>query len=209
MRQQLQVILLTPSKQLAFTSSILTRGQERFLLGFLLSSGQKAKKGPLLTPTLSQKGLIWSIEMSVIDPRKTIVTGGHFTWGEYLLLHEWNKYGEPDETETNNIKMLMTAVERYIRVPFARGLTISSGFRTAAYTEHLRNMGISAAIHSMHNAGRAVDLHIPRGFTSQSFWDWCSERWPGRMENHHATPTWVHLDIGHPGDWGKHLRFNP
>ena len=141
-----------------------------------------------------------------IDLLANITKEGHFKWSEYLWQQGFKQYGQPTPEQQANIILLFTRIEEYIREPFGQSLTISSGFRSDAYTANLRARGIPAALHSAHNTGEAVDLHIPRNKTPRQFWDWCSARWPGRMELSSFTPTWCHLDIR---QWSQKVRFAP
>lgn len=140
------------------------------------------------------------------DYNSPIVTDGNFTWAEYLRLQMWNAFAIPTPEQIKNAEFLFTHLQELIRTPLGKGLTVSSGIRTAEYTAYLRSRGIPAATRSAHNEGKAVDLKPPASMTNAQFWAYCDKRWPGRMENLHATPSWVHLDTR---NWGSKQRFNP
>lgn len=145
------------------------------------------------------------IDMVKVNADEAIVPNGHFTWREYITLGLWNKLAEPTEVQKANAEFLFAELEK-LRIALGKPLTISSGARTWEYTRFLRQQGIPAALRSAHMDWQAVDLKAPEGMSNQSFWQWCHQRWPGRMEHFSATPTWVHLDTR---NWGQHIRFHP
>ena len=139
------------------------------------------------------------------DYNSPIITDGNFTWAEYCRLQMWAALAMPTTAQQASIIFLFGELQK-IRAALGKPLAISSGIRTDAYTQYLRNRGIPAATRSAHNEGKAVDLKPPAGMTTAQLWDYCAKRWPGRMENLHATPGWVHLDTR---EWGSRKRFNP
>lgn len=142
----------------------------------------------------------------ILNPKQEIVAGCHFVWAEYATLREWNKLAQPTEAEYKNAVFLFIHLRDLIRLPLGKPLTISSGARTLPYTHYLKGKGVKAGTQSAHIEWKAVDLYPPEGMTARQFWDWCGARWPGRMENWWATPTWVHLDTR---QWGRRVRFDP
>lgn len=134
------------------------------------------------------------------------MTGGNFTWAEYCRLQMWHAFAIPTPEQIKNAEFLFAHLQELIRTPMGQAMVILSGIRTAEYTTYLRSRGIPAATQSAHNEGKAVDLRAPASMTNAQFWTYCDKRWPGRMENLHATPGWVHLDTR---QWGKRIRFNP
>lgn len=144
--------------------------------------------------------------MAYLNYNEPIVPGGNFTWGEYALLRMWNTLAVPSKEERDHAVFLFTHIQKLIRTPLGKGLEVSSGARTLAYAKYLRSIKIPAALGGAHNTWEAVDLEPPAGMTNAEFWAYCDKVWPGRMENLHATPTWVHLDIR---NWGMKQRFDP
>ncbi len=115
--------------------------------------------------------------------------------------------------ERDRVVFLFTQIEKLIRIPIDRPLIIQSGARTQKYTTYLREeRKIPAALRSEHLFKRAVDIATPRGMTHKQFYQFCHERWPGRMELERYTRGateklgWVHLDTL---NWGKWERFVP
>lgn len=142
----------------------------------------------------------------MVDYKSPIVVDGHFTWGEYALLRQWGRYATPTAVHEQNAIFLFNHLEKLIRLPLNKPITISSGARTLEYTAYLRKEGIPAALRSAHITWEGVDILPPPGMTNAEFWHYCDERWPGRMEKLEFTPTWVHLDSR---SWGSRLRFKP
>lgn len=141
-----------------------------------------------------------------IDYTKPIVPNGNFMWWEYCHLRMWNVLAIPTVEERDRAVFLFKVIQELIRDPLGKALTVASGARTTAYTKYLRSVKIYAAQNSAHNSWEGVDLEPPVGMSTQEFWAFCDKRWPGRLENVWATPSWVHLDIR---NWGKRERFNP
>lgn len=133
-----------------------------------------------------------------------IIPNGHFRWDEYCFLHGFGKYAEPTPEEYKNAIFLFTHLEP-LRVELGKPMAVRSGARTKAYTAYLQSEGIPAAPNSAHNEWRAVDIDVPNMRTAD-LWRFCRDRWPGRLEELAATPTWVHLDTW---QWGQKITFRP
>ncbi len=143
---------------------------------------------------------------TVIRDKDPIISGGHFTWGEYLTLRMWRRMAIPKGSHVANIQFLFEKLEKLIRLPLNKPLIISSGYRTSQYAAYLRSIRIPAAMQSAHNSGEAVDLEPPYGMSVKELWQFCDSRWPGRIELLKYTPGWVHLDTR---QWGERIRFRP
>lgn len=143
--------------------------------------------------------------MLIQDYNCPIIDNGSFTWAEFTYLKGFKKFAVPfDEQEYQNALFLFAQLEP-LRKQLTFPLIITSGVRTANYTQYLRKQGIPAAIHSAHNTWQAVDLICPKLSTSQ-LWRFFDTYWSGRMELPHYTPSWVHIDTR---SWGSHQRFIP
>lgn len=140
----------------------------------------------------------------VMDYQQPIIPGGSFLWIEYALLQQWNALAIPTQTQYQNALFLFQQLQP-LRQQLGRPLTITSGARTPQYTQYLRSTGVPAALASAHLDWQGVDLQCP-SLSNADLWRFLDGRWPGRMENLSATPTWVHLDTR---NWGQRLRFNP
>jgi len=142
--------------------------------------------------------------MIIKDYNQPIVSNGSFTWAEFTYLKGFKLFTNPSEQEYQNALFLFSQLE-LLRKQLGYPLIISSGVRTADYTQYLRKKGIPAAINSTHNTWQAVDLICPK-LSTKKLWDFFDSRWSGRMELLHYTPTWVHIDTR---NWGSHQRFAP
>ena len=151
--------------------------------------------------------------MGKIFPGETITSHGYFTWGEMALIRDTGfqkkigrQYFEPSPDEKKAALFLIEKIETLIRIPLGKPIVITSGARSREYALFLREKRIPAAINGAHNRWRAIDCHVP-GMKTKDFWQFCHERWPGRMElfeytqgsRYNDTDGWVHLDTGIKG----------
>jgi len=151
----------------------------------------------------------------MIDYKAPIIPGGHFTWGEYAMLKEWGRHAQPNQKQIVNAIRFFTRIEP-VRIAWEKhlramghkdrlGWAISSGGRTNAYTQYLRNKGIPAAMASAHLDWCAVDL-VPQRFTWWDLWQFMRPLWKGRLEHSQYTKGWVHAD---DRLWGQSKTFIP
>jgi uncharacterized protein YcbK (DUF882 family) len=139
-----------------------------------------------------------------INYNEPIVKNGSFKWKEFAILKGWNHFLIPNEKQKENAIFLFSQLEP-LRKELGMPLIITSGARDEVYIQDLIRRGYKAALKSAHLNWQAVDLTCP-GIPNATLWNWFNKKWPGRMENLSATPTWVHLDTL---QWNQYHRFNP
>lgn len=81
----------------------------------------------------------------------------------YVSMHITKR--EIDDAWTGRVIIFdpLIALFEHARELLGSPLTINSGYRTRAYQNHLRSMGLRVATDSPHCLGAALDLAIPRG----------------------------------------------
>jgi hypothetical protein len=124
----------------------------------------------------------------------------HLTWFE-VDCHDADQTPYPEAWLTTLLPILCAEFER-VRAKVACPIDVDSGYRTAAYNATCKG----SAPNSQHVQGRALDLHVPVGWTVDDFY--CAIKDIAKREDsaiygvgHY--PLFVHIDIRPPGPTGR------
>jgi len=129
----------------------------------------------------------------------------HFTVGEMIALHDWNRLanendGLTDEVKANILKLAQKMEQ--VRTHLGCGINVHCGFRSVKYNQEVLK-SIPKDVHSM---GLAIDIDCNPNLTIEQIKEKMIpvlDSMDLRLEK--GTTTWVHLDMHSVGPSGRYF----
>jgi hypothetical protein len=175
-------------------------------LGTLLTSHGKEKEIqveiPIGTPkesspNMDSNGIDWTDATHHITP--------HFTVGDAITLHSWNRLATEDDGLDDDVKeKLITLCQKMEQVRTHLGFPMNAHclFRSVKYNEEV----LHSLPNDVHSFGCAIDFDCSPNLTIEEIKDKMEpvlEDFGIRMEK--GTTSWIHLDLKEPGPSGRYF----